>query len=96
MEALANAYAAKAVTAAGGEDVAPEAAASQDQSDLQARLARGLNAGRDKSPSDAARAQADYDCWILNQRIAGQGAASQQCRSSLEETLAKLEGDVGS
>ena len=96
IETLANAYAAKALTAAGGEDVAPEAPSGQDQSDLHARLVRGLNAGRDKAPADAARAQADYDCWLLNQRTAGQGASSQQCRGSLDETLAQLEGDVGS
>ena len=94
-ETLANAYAAKALTAAGGEDVAPEAPSNQEQSELHARLERGLNAGRGKAPDDAARAQADYDCWILNQQIAGQTAASQQCRSSLEDTLAQLEGDVG-
>jgi len=96
VDELANAYAAKALTAAGGEDVAPEAPANQDQSVLRTRLERGLNAGRDKAPADAARAQADYDCWILNQRIAGQAASSQQCRNSLEDTLAQLEGDVGS
>jgi OOP family OmpA-OmpF porin len=95
VEALANAYAAKALTAAGGDDVAPETPSNQEQSELHARLERGLNAGRDKAPADAARAQADYDCWILNQRIAAQTASSQQCRSSLEDTLAQLEGDVG-
>lgn len=94
MEALANAYAAKALTAADGEDVAPEAPSAQDQSDLHARLERALNSGRDKAPTDAARAQADYDCWILNQRIAGESASAQQCRSSLEDTLAQFEGDL--
>lgn len=95
VEALADAYAAKALEAAGGEDVAPEAPSTQEQNQLHARLEHGLNAGRDKAPADAARAQADYDCWLLNQRIAGQTASSQQCRGSLEDTLAQLESDVG-
>src|SRR5215470_8798074 len=34
METLANAYAAKALTAAGGEDVAPEPPATSDQTEL--------------------------------------------------------------
>jgi len=93
VETLANAYAAKALTAAGGEDVAPEAPTNQEQSELHARLQRGLNSGRDKAPADAARAQADYDCWIMNQ-TAGQTASSQQCRASLEDTLPQLEGDA--
>src|SRR5260370_30666782 len=80
VEALANAYAAKALTAAGGEDVAPDAPSDQVQSDLHARLERGLNAGRNKASADAARAQADYDCCILNQPTTGQIASSQQCR----------------
>ena len=95
LDTLANAYAAKALTAAGGEDVAAEPPSNKDQNDLHARLERGLQSGRDKAPADAARAQADYDCWILDQRVAGQSASSQQCRSSLEDTLAQLEGDVG-
>lgn len=94
METLANVYAAKALTAADGEDVAPEAPSGREQSELNARLERTLNTGRNKAPADAARAQADYDCWILNQRIAGESASSQQCRSSLEETLAQFEGDL--
>ena len=95
METLANAFAAKAMTAADGEDVAPEAPATQDQAELHARLERALPNGRDKAPADAARAQADYDCWILDRRIAGESASAQQCRSSLEGTLAQLEGDAG-
>ena len=95
METLANAYAAKALAAAGGEDVAPEAPSTADQTELHARLERALPNGRSKAPADAARAQADYDCWILNRQVAGESASSQQCRSSLEETLAQLEGDAG-
>lgn len=95
-ETLANAYAAKALTAADGEDVLPEAPEGQDQSDLHARLESALGPGRSKAPSDAARAQADYDCWIINQRITGPSASSQQCRSSFDDTLAQLESDVTS
>jgi OOP family OmpA-OmpF porin len=95
LDSLANAYAAKALAAADGEDVLPEEPSSADQTAMHARLARALSTGRDKAADDAARAQADYDCWILNERIAGQSASARQCRSSLDDTLAQLEGDVG-
>jgi OOP family OmpA-OmpF porin len=94
-DTLANAYAAKALAAADGDDVLPEEPAGSDESAMHSRLARALRAGRAKAPDDAARAQADYDCWIMNERTAGQAPSARQCRSSLEDTLAQLEGDLG-
>jgi OOP family OmpA-OmpF porin len=54
-------------------------------------LLRDLADGREKAPEDAARAQADYDCWVMNRRVEGLGAAAQACRRSLTASLSKLE-----
>ena len=43
---------------------------------LRARLVRAIAAGKDRFPDQAARAQADYDCWVLD------SGASQICRCS--------------
>jgi OOP family OmpA-OmpF porin len=40
------------------------------------------------------RAEADFDCWILNGRVDMQKAAAQQCRRSLDVSLAQLERAV--
>ena len=95
-ESLAIVFAQKALSAARGEEPLPEAApdGDADAEALRLRLLRGLDQGRDKAPEIAARAQADFDCWILNGRIDTQKAASQQCRRSLDVTLAQLERAV--
>ncbi len=95
MQTLANAYAAKALIAAGGADVAPEDARSDDQKAMRTRLSRALGDGHDRVPAEAARAQADYDCWVLNDMVAAQEASARQCRASLDDSLAQLETDVG-
>ena len=95
-ESLAIAFAQKALTAARGEEPLPEAAPDGD-ADAEARrlgLLRGLDQGRDKAPELAARAEADFDCWILNGRVEEQKAAAQQCRRSLDVSLAQLERAV--
>ncbi len=53
-----------------------------------------LGEGRDAFPVDAARAQIDFDCWVLNGAVPSQAAASTQCRNSLNVTLAQLERDI--
>jgi OOP family OmpA-OmpF porin len=95
-ESLAIAFAQKALSAARGEEPLPEAApdGDADAEALRLRLLRGLDQGRDKAPEIAARAQADFDCWILNGRIETQKAASQQCRRSFDVSLAQLERAV--
>lgn len=91
---LANAFANKALAAASGQDVAPEAATSPDQQAYLTRLLAALDIGREKAPDDAARAQVDYDCWVMNARVDGQQAASAACRRSLDASLTQLERDV--
>src|SRR5581483_9759854 len=56
--------------------------------------AKALDQGRDKAPDDAARAQADYDCWVMNGRVEGQESAASSCLASLNRSLAQLEHDV--
>ena len=95
-ESLAIAFAQKALTASKGEEPLPEAApdGDADAEALRLRLLRGLDQGRDKAPETAARAEADFDCWILNGRVDTQKPASLQCRRSLNVTLAQLERAV--
>ncbi len=96
VETLAVTFAQKALTAAKGEEVLPEPApdGDADAEAMRLRLLRGLDQGREKAPDDAARAQADYDCWILNGRVDSQHNASVACRRSLDGTLAQLERDL--
>ncbi|MGZ6006819.1 MAG: hypothetical protein ACXWKS_05100, partial [Rhizomicrobium sp.] len=64
-DTLAEAFATKALIAAKGVEVEPEPA-NEDSGALRDRLVRALAEGKDRFPSDAARAQADFDCWMLN------------------------------
>jgi hypothetical protein len=93
---LANAYAAKALRAANGDNVDPEDAGDDQQRASLDRLVRALGRGRGSQPVEAARAQADYDCWIMNTGVEGQESAARQCRQSFNATLPQLEADVGS
>ena len=95
-ESLAIAFAQKALTASRGEEPLPEAApdGDADAEALRLRLLRGLDQGRDKAPEIAARTEADFDCWILNGRVDEQKSAAQQCRRSLDVSLAQLERTV--
>ncbi|MBI3675614.1 MAG: OmpA family protein [Proteobacteria bacterium] len=90
---IAEAFASKAVLAAQGENVLPEPAPEGDEATdkLRTRLLTALEPGRDKAPALAARAQADYDCWVLNAQVAAQAAASAQCKRSFDGSLAQLE-----
>ena len=91
---LADAYAQKALTIAkGDEEVLPEPApdGDVDAENVRLELLRDLADGREKAPEDAARAQADFDCWIMNRRVESLAAASQACRRSLTASLTKLE-----
>jgi outer membrane protein OmpA-like peptidoglycan-associated protein len=93
-EALVYAFADKASRAAKGQDVAPEPSNDAASESARARLVAGLDAGKDRFPGDAARAQADYDCWMLDAMVASQATAASQCRSSLGGSLSRLEADV--
>jgi outer membrane protein OmpA-like peptidoglycan-associated protein len=91
---LANTYAQKAIEAARGIEVSPEQAPDENAQGIRARLIRALDEGRDKFPADAARAQADYDCMILNATVRSMVPAAAQCGRSLQASLAQLEGDL--
>ena len=90
---IANTYAQKALETAQGDEILPEDPDSnvKDSDALRLQLLRDLDQGRDKAPGAAARAQADYDCWVVNARSEVLRRASQQCRRSLGLTLARLE-----
>jgi hypothetical protein len=93
---IANAYADKALAVAQGDDILPDDPDPnlKDSEALRAQLLRDLDQGRDKAPERAARAQADYDCWVLNARSDELRRASQACHRSLTYSLAQLEQAV--
>ncbi len=93
---LADAYARKALAAGRGDEVLPETAPDGDTDAENARieLLGELDEGRDKVPEDAARAQAAYDCWIMNKRVDTLAAASQSCRSAAVGALARLKHEL--
>ncbi|HEX3753870.1 MAG TPA: OmpA family protein [Rhizomicrobium sp.] len=91
-DALSSAFANKALIAARGDEPEPEAAPDQVAGAIRARLVRAVAAGKEQSPDDAARAQADYDCWVIYGGYPSAAAASQACKTSLDTSLLKLEG----
>ena len=91
---LANEYAAKAILLSHGSQVDPETSKDVVSHTLRDRLVRALTPGRDTFPRDAARAQADYDCWMLNATVPSQARATAQCRHSLDASLPRLESEI--
>jgi outer membrane protein OmpA-like peptidoglycan-associated protein len=93
---LATAFAQKALDAAKGTEVLPEPApdGDADAEAIRERLLKDLSDGRDKFPDDAARAQAQYDCWILNGHVPSQHGAAEQCRRGLDAALTQLEHNL--
>lgn len=93
---LANAYGQKALLAAKGEEVLPEPApdGDADAENVRLELLRDLDDGRDKAPEDAARAQADYDCWVMNRRVDSLASAAASCRRSVTRSLVRLEREL--
>jgi OOP family OmpA-OmpF porin len=88
---LAKAFTAKADMAASGAEPEAEAAPDQVAGALRARLVNAVAAGKDQFPEQAARAQADYDCWVLYGTVPSAAAASQACKTSLDSSLVRLE-----
>lgn len=91
---LANAYAAKALKLTRDELVDPEPSLDIQTHAERDRLVRALDVARDTYPRDAARAQADWDCWHLNLRVQSQAASAEHCRQSFEVTLPRLETEA--
>jgi len=91
---LANTFANKAMKLTRDELVEPEPSLDIKTHEQRDRLARALAMARDIYPRDAARAQADWDCWRLNLKVAAQAAAADKCRQSFEITLPRLETEA--
>ena len=90
-EQLAKSFAAKAELASAGTEPEPEAGSGPAQITVRARLVRALAASKDQFPDAAARAEANYDCWVLYGVVASAASAAQACRSVLETSLTDLE-----
>ena len=93
-DALAEAFATKALIAANGVEPEPEPGIDSESANARDRLSRALSEGKNRFPSDAARAQTDFDCWMLNLSVESQQAAATQCRQSFTGSIAKLEHDI--
>lgn len=93
---VADVYAQKAIKAAKGDEPLPEAAPLDDTSaeNLRMKLLRALDEGRTKAPRDAALAQVNYDCWVINGRVDQLSGASAHCKAAFHQSLAKLERDL--
>ena len=90
---LANGFAEKAIIAARGSNVEPEPGVDVPTHKMRDRLIRAIERGKDAFPVDAARAQADYDCWMMDAKIDALKSSANKCHASLEISLAKLEGE---
>ena len=88
---LKRAFTAKAQLASGGEAPAIEASPSPAATPVHDRLVAALTAGRDKFPEEAARAQSDYDCWVLFGMVPAAAATAATCKSQLDSSLPRLE-----
>ncbi|HEY2033340.1 MAG TPA: OmpA family protein [Rhizomicrobium sp.] len=93
---LATAYAQKGIDAAQGQEVLPEPApdGNADAATIRDRLLKALEDGRGKFPADAARAQVQYDCRIMDARVESLRNASAQCRRGLDAALTQLEHEL--
>lgn len=90
---LSKSFNDKADTATDGEEPQLEAAMADPASQaIRARLVRDLAAGKEQLPAQAAKAQADYDCWVMASAVPSAAAMGQACRTSLDGSLAALEG----
>ena len=92
--ALANDFAEKAIIAARGSNVEPEPGVDVPTHKMRDRLIRALERGKGTFPVDAARAQADYDCWMMNSKVDALKTSANKCRASLEVSIARLEGEA--
>lgn len=88
---LAKAFTAKADLANAGTEPEPEAGSGPAQTAIRGRLTRAIATNKDQFPEQAARAQADYDCWVLYSTVASAAAASQACKTQLDASLPRLE-----
>ena len=88
-DTLSKAFSSKADIAAEGTEPDPEAANGPNQATVRGRLVRAVAAGKDQFPEQAARAQADYDCWVIYSTVPSAAAASQACKTALDGSLVR-------
>jgi OOP family OmpA-OmpF porin len=92
-ESLTEIFGRKAEAAGRGEDVQPEDAPSSviGADSARAQLDNAFAGGaRERAPVSAARAQAGYDCWVLNAR-AGRQRAATSCRATFDGAMSILQ-----
>lgn len=94
MATLGNTYAAKALDLSKGLLVDPEVSRDIKTHELRERLVRALGAARSQYPRDAARAQADWDCWRLDSDVPDAARAARLCEASFNVTLPRLEAEA--
>jgi hypothetical protein len=92
--ALANSYAEKAIIASRGSLVEPEPGVDVPTHKMRDRLIRAMERGKETFPADSARAQAEYDCWLLNGNVPAMAKSAKRCLATLETTIKKLEGEA--
>jgi outer membrane protein OmpA-like peptidoglycan-associated protein len=91
-------YSLRALMAAEGKlarpgEVSRHAAAGEEAAAAGQRLNQALSSGaRTGSPDLAARAQAAYDCWLVESGADGDPTIAQSCRFNALNALAQLEG----
>lgn len=88
----AIAYSEKARAIVRGEDVLPEPAPTEDSriEDDRLVLLRLLAQGRKAAPVEAARAQVQFDCWIMNSQVAALKSAAAACHRAFLADVAHL------
>jgi outer membrane protein OmpA-like peptidoglycan-associated protein len=88
---LTRAFQAKADMANAGQEPVIEAASTPAVTTIHDRLATALAAGKDKFPEQAARAQSDYDCWVLFGMVPAGAPNAAACKNQLDTSLPALE-----
>jgi OOP family OmpA-OmpF porin len=88
---LAKVFSDKAEAAQGGAEPEPEAAPGPEAAAIRGRLVGAIAAGKDQFPEQAARAQADYDCWVVYGSEPTAMGASRACKAALDSSLIRLE-----
>ena len=95
-----DAFANRAITAAGGQKVAPEALKARDlpsnkvgeMTNARKWLVSGLNKGAGtKAPKAAAAAQTGFDCWMQEQEENFQPKDIAACRKAFLAAMGKVE-----
>ena len=91
-DAAVDLFREKANRAAAGEEPAPEPAPNDPTiQGVRARLVRGIAQGKEGFPDQAARAQADFDCWVVERGASNLASEAQACRTAFSQSLVALE-----